>query len=78
MYYVVCGADDSTDPTLCMTSAEYMKWSELAIWDSEINDSQKYYEIRPLHLYENTKIQSPLDVNDFVRHRVDEIVRSVD
>lgn len=39
-------------------------------------DGQNYYEIVPLHLYENTSMQSPVDVNDFVRRRANVITRS--
>lgn len=37
-----------------------------------LNDQQRYYTIQPLHLYENTDVQSPVDVNDFIKHRYSE------
>jgi hypothetical protein len=70
VYYQLIG------PTICMASIEAMKKKELPIWDYEIDDSQKYYDIRPLCLHENTKIQSPVDVNGFVKHRIGEVMRS--
>jgi hypothetical protein len=51
-----------------------------------LDDQQNYYDIRPLCLYENSTIQSPVDANDFLRHRLghkndgtyNEIVRGQD
>lgn len=43
----------------------------------ELDDQQNFYEIKPLCLYENTQLQSPTDVNDFVKRRLHEIGRSV-
>ena len=43
-----------------------------------IGDIQAFYEVRPLCLYQNTPLQSPTDVNDFVRHRLGEIDRRKD
>lgn len=40
-----------------------------------IGDNQNFYEVKPLCLYQNTQLQSPLDVNDFIRHRLSEIER---
>lgn len=40
-----------------------------------IGDNQNFYEVKPLCLYQNTQLQSPLDVNDFIRHRLDDIGR---
>ena len=42
----------------------------------DVANSQKYYRIEPLHLYENSQLQSPTDVNDFVRQRLDVIERT--
>lgn len=50
--------------------------STLSTLARELNDSQKYYDIEPLHLYEHSAIQSPVDVNGFVRHRLDVIERT--
>jgi hypothetical protein len=41
-----------------------------------IGDSQEFYKVKPLCLYENTQLQSPTDVNDFIRHRLSPIDRS--
>lgn len=41
-----------------------------------ISDEQKLYAIRPMCLYSNTWIQSPVDVNGFIRHRMSEISRT--
>ena len=43
---------------------------------SKYNDSQRYYTIKELPLYENTDIQSPVDVNGFVKHRLNAIPRT--
>lgn len=40
------------------------------------DDSQKYYVIEPLCLYGNLSCQSPVDVNDFVRDRLNTIARN--
>lgn len=40
-----------------------------------IDDHQNYYAIRRLALYENSPIQSPVDVNGFVKHRLSPIER---
>lgn len=42
----------------------------------DVDNVQKYYSVNPLHLYENSDVQSPTDVNDFVRHRIHQINRS--
>ena len=42
----------------------------------EVDSSQKYYRIEPLHLYGNSQLQSPTDVNDFVRQRLGVIERT--
>lgn len=34
-----------------------------------LTDQQRYYSVQPLYLYENTAVQSPVDVNDFIRRR---------
>lgn len=41
-----------------------------------VDDNQRNYEIRPLRLYENSSIQSPIDANGFVRKGLNEIRRS--
>ena len=41
-----------------------------------LSDRQNYYSINKLHLYDNTIIQSPTDVNGFVKTRKNEIVRT--
>lgn len=48
-------------------------WSR---WETDLNDSQKHYNIEPLHLYDNSRIQSPIDSRDFVRCRRSEITRN--
>lgn len=50
--------------------------SELDELTQKFDDIQKYYEIKPLCLYENSILQSPVDVNGFVKHRLSEIQRS--
>lgn len=35
-----------------------------------LDDAQNFYEVKPLYLYENTQLQSPIDANDFVKHRL--------
>lgn len=45
-------------------------------WETDLNDSQKHYNIEPLHLYDNSKVQSPIDSRDFVKCRRSEISRS--
>lgn len=52
---------------------EQGNWAETIL---ELEDEQRYYKIEPLHLYENSAMQSPTDVNDFVRHRLNPISRS--
>ena len=39
-------------------------------WESEIGDQTYYYSVNPLYLYANTTIQSPVDVNGKVRHKL--------
>lgn len=34
------------------------------------DDSQEFYKVKPLCLYENTQLQSPIDGNDYIRHRL--------
>ena len=41
-----------------------------------MDDSQNFYEVKPLCLYENTLLQSPTDEDDFIRHRLETIPRS--
>ena len=41
-----------------------------------IDDNQKYYDICPLSLYGSTSIQSPVDVNGFVKDRLGSINRT--
>jgi hypothetical protein len=36
----------------------------------KLDDEKYYYTIQPLHLYENTVVQSPTDVDGFLRHEV--------
>lgn len=43
---------------------------------TKLSDSQPYYSVQPLHLYENSEVQSPVDVNGFVKRRLNEIQRS--
>ena len=35
-----------------------------------MHDAQNFYEVNPLCMYENTYLQSPVDANDFVKHRL--------
>lgn len=35
-----------------------------------LDDTQNFYEVKPLCLYENTQLQSPVDPNEFIRHRL--------
>ena len=59
-----------------LDSPEAGKWVKAI--DVATDDSQNFYQVVPLHLYENTQLQSPTDANDFIRHRLEEeISRSV-
>ena len=44
--------------------------------DKLAHDAQNFYVVSPLCLYENTQLQSPVDQNDFIKHRLNEITRS--
>lgn len=45
-------------------------------WETQLDDNQMYYQVSPLHLYEDTWIQSPTDPNGFVKRRQNAIPRS--
>lgn len=38
-----------------------------------VENTQNYYDVKPLGLYENTRLQSPTDANDFVKYCHDAI-----
>ena len=42
----------------------------------KLADEQMMYVINPICLYENTSVQSPTDINDFIRHKLNPIART--
>ena len=59
-------------------------WSATAANNTNVNDispnldddMQRLYQVLPLCLYENSTLQSPVDINDFIRRRIDVVSRS--
>lgn len=49
---------------------------EIAEIADQLTDTQTFYHVKPLCLFENTQLQKPTDGNDFIRHRIGEISRS--
>ena len=41
---------------------------------SKLDEAQRHYSIQPLHMYERTDVQSPVDVNGHVRHRCEGVI----
>lgn len=75
--------DDSNHYNDYLYHYDYVKqFSGIAVLNEEksklkaLDDCQRYYAINPLCLYENSIMQSPIDVNGFVKHRLEKINRT--
>lgn len=56
-------------------AATIMEGGDLDDITPVLTDRQRYYSINPISAYQNSSIQSPVDVNDFIRNRMGTIVR---
>ena len=80
----VCG--DGTDPVVCDPVEDPhavvcdhpdslpISYGEV-VCELGLDDAQRYYDVEQLHLYENSRLQDPTDVHDFIPHRLEPIVR---
>ena len=74
LYYCYDFEQSWQDTCKRLDSPEAGKWVKAI--EVATDDAQNLYEVKPLCLYENTQLQSPTDPNDFIRRRLDPIVRS--